>query len=205
MSEELGRVERPLVSEYEGARKLYFVPLVLLPEEPLPDHLEMVNRYWEQVEAQVANLERKLGQVKRVYHELVAVGGEEGAKALEQLNAGSYLVAKSRLDRGAELQPIEDGELLGEYMDWGRCLALGLQSERAFTQVYQAYSEAHRKRNEHMAKQIDETLRSAEAGVLLMREGHQVQFPSSIQVFYVAPPGLDELKRWLRAREAETL
>ncbi len=36
-----------------------------------------------------------------------------------------------------------------------------------------------------------------------MREGHQVQFPTDIEVFYVAPPGLDEIKRWIRAREEE--
>ena len=36
-----------------------------------------------------------------------------------------------------------------------------------------------------------------------MREGHQVQFPVDIQVFYVAPPGLDEIKRWVRERESE--
>jgi len=34
-----------------------------------------------------------------------------------------------------------------------------------------------------------------------MREGHQVNFPPDIQLFYVAPPALDELKRWLRERE----
>jgi hypothetical protein len=33
-----------------------------------------------------------------------------------------------------------------------------------------------------------------------MREGHQVQFPSDIQVFYVAPPSLDEIKRWLKEK-----
>jgi len=36
-----------------------------------------------------------------------------------------------------------------------------------------------------------------------MREGHQLQFPSNIQILYVAPPTLDEIKRWLRARADE--
>ena len=34
-----------------------------------------------------------------------------------------------------------------------------------------------------------------------MRENHQVQIPADIQVFYVAPPALDEIKRWLREHE----
>jgi hypothetical protein len=31
-----------------------------------------------------------------------------------------------------------------------------------------------------------------------------VQFTADIEVFYVSPPGLDEIKRWLRTREVET-
>ena len=204
MSEELGKIERPSVGEFKAGRKLYFVPLIFTPKEPQADLLEKVNRYWDQVEAHVTNLEVKLGSVNKVYHELVPVGGEDGAKAIEELNKGSYQIAKARLEKGAELQPIEDGELLTEFMDWGQCLAIGLQSQEAITRVYEFYSEAQKRRNEYMAKQIDETLKDGETGLVLMREGHQVQFPLDIQVFYVAPPGLDEIKRWLREREAET-
>ena len=32
---------------------------------------------------------------------------------------------------------------------------------------------------------------------------HQVQFPPDIEVFYVAPPALDEIKRWFRTRDEE--
>jgi hypothetical protein len=39
---------------------------------------------------------------------------------------------------------------------------------------------------------------------LIMRENHQIQFPPDIQIFYVAPPALDEINRWLRDREART-
>jgi hypothetical protein len=39
---------------------------------------------------------------------------------------------------------------------------------------------------------------------LVMREGLQIQFPSDIQVFYIAPPALDEIKRWLREKESRS-
>ena len=39
-----------------------------------------------------------------------------------------------------------------------------------------------------------------EIGLLLIREGHQVQFPSDIEVFYIAPPSLDAIKRWVSER-----
>jgi len=203
MSEELGRIERLSVDSYKSGRKLLFVPLVFAPREPQPDLAERINRYWEQVQAQIANLEARLGSVTKIYHELVPVGGEDGTRVIEELNEGSHKVTKAWLEKGAELQPFEDSELLAEFMDWSKCLSAGLQSQAVATRIYEFYVEAHKKRNEHLAKHIDETLKDDEIGVLLMREGHQVQFPSTIQVFYVAPPSLDELKRWLREREAE--
>ncbi len=201
MPEELGRMEKPTVESFGAGRKLFFVPLVFDPLESQPELVEKINNYWDQVDTHVTNLETKLGSVTKIYHELVPVSGEEGAKAIEELNKGSYRVVKARLDRGAELQPLEDAEVLSEFMDWSRCLSIGLQSQAAVTKVIQFYSDAQKRRNEHIAKQIDETLKVGDIGLLLMREGHQVQFPTDIQVFYVAPPALDELKRWLREHE----
>ncbi len=79
---------------------------------------------------------------------------------------------------------------------------VGLQNPKVLTRVYESYTEIGKKRNEYIASKINETLKADEIGILLMRENHQVQFPSDIQVFYVAPPALDELKRWLRERQA---
>jgi len=203
MTEQLGKIEKPTVEEYKAGRKLLFVPLIFTPREPQADFLKLVKSYWSEVEAQVSKLEAMLSEVNKVYHELIPVGGKQGMKAIKELNSGSYQVANARLKKGAKLQPIEDGELLTEFMDWSKCLAVGLQSSGVFVRVYESYAEAQKRRNSHMAKQIDDTLKNDKMGILLMREGHQVQFPSDIQVFYVAPPSLDEIKRWLRAREAE--
>lgn len=204
MSEEVGKIERPSIEEFTAGRKLYFIPLIFTPKRSQADLLERVNRYWDQVEAHVTNLEAKLGNVNKVYHELIPVGGEDGAKAIKELNKGSYRIVTARLKKGSDIQPMEDAEILAEFMDWGRCLAIGLQSQNVIVRAYEFYSEAQRRRNDYIAKQIDETLRDGEIGLVLMMEGHQVQFPSDIQVFYVAPPSLDEVKRWLREREAET-
>jgi len=203
MSEELGKIEKPSAEQFGGGRKLFYVPLLFTPRRPEPDFDEMVNRYWDQVADQIANLEEKLGGVTRVYHELVPVGGEEGAAVIEELNAASYRIIRKWLDSGAELQPIEDAPELAEFMDWSRCLAIGLQSSKAVTKVYEFYSEVRKQRNEHISKRIDETLKECEIGVVLMREGHEVQYPAGVQVFYVAPPALDAIHRWIRAREEE--
>jgi len=203
MAKKLGKIEKPPVEKYSKGRKLLFVPLLFSPPEPEDTFVEKARKYWEEVEAHITNLELKLGSVNKVYHELVPVGGEEGCKVIEELNSESYQIVRARLDKGAEVQPIEDIELLTEFMDWSRCLSVGLQNPKVLTKVYESYSKVRSKRNEEMAKKIDKTLKEENIGILLMREGHQVQFPTDIEVFYVAPPGLDEIKRWLRAREEE--
>jgi hypothetical protein len=202
MSEELGKIEKPSVEEFKKGRKLYFVPLIYGGKESPEDYREKFNRYWNQVEDKIGALELKLGKVTRIYHELVAAGGEEGIKATRELNSKSFAIIKNRLDKGAQLESAEDGELLSELMDWSRCLTTGLKSQKVFTTAYQSYTETSKKRNEHIARRIDETLKADEIGILFMREGHEVQFPEDIQVFYIAPPALDDIRRWLRDREA---
>jgi hypothetical protein len=119
-------------------------------------------------------------------------------KALERLNSGSYNIAKTQCDNGAVFEAIEDKELLGEVTDWQRCLMLGFMSDKVASKVSEYYVEAARKRNEFMARRISETLKDDEAGLLFIREGHSIQFPTDIEVFSIFPPALDEMRRWLR-------
>jgi hypothetical protein len=201
MAEELGKIEKPPVASFKKGRKLYFIPLVYGGKDLPADYLEKLNKYWEQAEKQVAELAVKLGEVNRVYHELVAASGEEGLKTVAELSESSRKIVDLCLGKQARLEPVEDNDILSEFMDWSRCLIIGLQNPRVVSKVYDAYLEAGKKRNESIARRIDDTLKENEVGLLLMRENHQVQFPADIQVFYVAPPALDEIKRWLREQE----
>jgi len=198
MAEELGKIEKPAASDYRKGRKLYFVPLIYGSKESPADYLEKCNKYWKQAEDHISDLELKLGIAARIYHELIPSSGEEGLKALKVLNEKSYQVVQGRVQKGSQLEAVEDGDLLTEFMDWSRCLAIDLQNQKVLTKVYESYAETGKKRNEFIARHIDETLKAEESGILFMREGYQVQFPSEIEVFYVAPPALDEINRWLR-------
>ena len=202
MSEELGKIEKPSAEEFRGERKLFFVPLLYRGEESPSGYVEKLNIYWKQVEEQLNDLEVKLGKISKILHELIPAGGEEGSASIKDLNEKSYNIVKTCTEKGAQLEALEDIDLLTELMDWSKCLAVGLQNEMVLKKVYEFYIEANKKRNEHLASRIDETLKADEVGILLMREGHQVQFPQNMQVFYVAPPSLNEIKRWLRDRES---
>jgi len=202
MASELGKIEKPAASEFAGGRKLFFVPLVFSGRDVPPEYLGKYLKYWDQAESQVGSLELKLGQVHHVYHELLAAGGDEGFKILETLNDRSAQLVRNRLDKGADLVAVEDREGLTEFMDWSRCMATSPQSQAVFREIYTRYVEASQKRNEHILKQIGDSLKENETGMLVMREGHPLQFPADIHVFYVAPPSLDDIKRWLRDQEA---
>lgn len=201
ISQELGRIEKPDAGKFLKLRKLYFVPLLYAGEGADQEYTERVDRYWSQVDSHINELEKKLGPVSRIYHEFVTRGDQEGLKAIKEINSRTHALVSSRMDSGAQLELIEDSEILAEFMDWNRCLFMGLQSQKAFSLVYQNFTEVSRKRNEHIARRIDETLKPDEAAVLLMKEGHQVQFPADIEVFYVAPPALDEVRRFIRDQE----
>ena len=204
MTEELGKIEKPLADDYKEGRRLYFAPLIYCGEENEAEYLKIFNKYWRQIETQITDLETKLGLVKKIYYELVTVDGEDGVKAIKGLHTKCYEVIKRRLDKGARLEAIEKSELLTEFLDWSRCLAVGLQNQEVFTKIFESYTEVKKKRNEYITRQVDKTLEADESGILFMREGHEVQFPPDIQVFYVAPPTLDEIKRWFRDRNNAT-
>jgi hypothetical protein len=204
MAEELGRIEKPEAEHFKEKRKLYLVPLIFQGPDAPPEYVEKFNFYWEQAKEHISRLEVKIGKIKRVYHESVSLGSEEGLKVLEKLNPSSYQIVRDKLESGAEFEIIEDRELVEESVDWERCLFAGLMSEKVARKVSEFYLDASRKRYEHIAKRIDETLKDEEASILFIREGHMVQFPQDIEVFSVVPPMLDEIHRWLRDRSSAT-
>ncbi len=201
MTQELGKIEKPSVENFQKGRKIFFVPIVYLSEGLPEDYIKKFNQYWEQVEKQITELASKLGEVNKIYHELIAVSGKDGVETLKDLNKPGYKIVKDCLDKKARLEALEDADLLTEFMDWSRCLLVGLQNPNVISKIYDSYIEIGKKRNEAMARKIDETLKENEIGMVLMRENHQVQFPADIQVFYVSPPALDDIKRWLREHE----
>ena len=198
MPEQLGKIERPEAERFKQGKKLYLVPLVYSGEEALDEYKEKCSRYWQQVTEQLTNLASKIGMVNRVYHESIFQSGEDGMKTTERLNPSSYQIAKTQCDNGAIFETIEERELFEEVMDWQRCLMLGFISDKVASKVSEFYVEAAKKRNEFMAKKISETLKDDEAGLLFIREGHSVQFPSDMEVFSIFPPALDEIHRWYR-------
>jgi len=197
MAEELGKIEKPSIEEFNKGRKLFFVPLVRKSKSSPNEYKVKVKDYWLQVGKQLAELENKLGSINKVYHEFVSLSGKEGLKTIKELDGGNYQILKSMVEKGSYIEAIEEAATLIEFMDWSRCMA-SVNSKRVFDTMHNYYVEASKKRNEFMANRLNETLKPNDIGVLFMRENHKIQFPHDIDLFYVSPPALDAINRWLR-------
>ena len=190
--------------EAHSGRKLYLVPLVLEMQDGPEGYAEKVAAYWREVADHVSKLEANFGQVCKIYHESLTSGGSEGLEVLKRSNPQAHRMIDRKVKKGAALVAIEEAELLRETYDWGRCLAVAT-STKVLRQVSAAYQEASRKRSQVLAEALDKDLQDDEVALMILAQDHALQFPGDIQVFYISPPALDEIRRWLRdqAEQAE--
>jgi hypothetical protein len=203
MAQELGKIERPSASSYEGTRKLFLIPLVFSPADPAPDYVGMLERYWAGARNQVRRLADRTGRVQHIFHEAITQAGEPGLDLIKQISPrGHALINEFVQQDGAVVEAFEDADTFYESLDWQRCLMSGLMSRKVMDLAMNGYRESTQKRIEEMTKRIDALLQAGESGILLMPEENRLQFPKDIQVFYVAPPALDDIHRWLRDQEA---
>ena len=186
-------------------KNLFCIPLI---GGEVPEDLS--NRYWLEVGGQISRLERSFGKVNSCYHEANYLAGEQGLKNLQRINEKSYQLIKSRAERGARLEALEDKETFLEIADCQLFLTLRLSSKAVLEktsklnqEIYELYEKAIQKRREKIPKQISETLGDGETGILIMREEERmkIQFPSEINVILVRPPALSEIEKWQRERK----
>ena len=200
MTTPLSQMPKPGAGQYAGKRKLFLVPSFMVGPDAPEEMQNLLDVYWSEVRDHIANLERSLGTVAHAYHEMVFAGGDDGAAMLQMLNPKGGGFIQALCSSGAALEATEDRSLVEENTDWQRCISIGIASEKVLKTALDGYQESTRLRWEHIAARIDETLEQGQVGVLFIREDHRVQFPSDVQVFYVAPPSLDSIKRWLDDR-----
>jgi len=200
MAQELGKIERPTAASFEGTRKLFLVPLVYSPPEPAADYVGMLERYWAGARNQLRRLADRTGPVSHVFHEGVTAEGDAGVTLVEQINPRSHALIDEFVKEGARVEALEDAETFAEIIDWQRCLMTGLASRKVLEVAMNGYREAMKRRSELMLQKVEESLKAGESGILLLPEEQSLQFPKDIQVFYIAPPALDEIHRWERTQ-----
>ncbi len=199
----IGKIGKPKVKTYQTEkRKIHLIPLLFSGkgwEKDLPqDYKEKLNRYWEEVEKRIDDLEKKLGKINRIYHEMVGVEGEEGLEIIKEVDLRSYKIVKKFSKKGAKIEAIEDDKLVKESIDLSRCLSLKLESTKIFILLSQLLSEVMARREKYISEQIDKTLQKNEIALLFIRENSDVQLPQDAQVFRIYPPVLDDIHHSLQ-------
>lgn len=200
MSEDIAKIQKPESNQYTDKKKLYVVPLVLGWKDAPTEYDAMLRRYWTEVGVQLAHLESRIGTVDYVFHESVDQNGVEGLEVLTNFSPISKEMALRFVEKGALVEVTEDSELVRECLDWERFMLIGFTSQNVSKLVSEKFIQAVKSRYEFIRRRISEMIKENQAGVLFIREGNLMQFPSDIEVFSVAPPVLDEIHRWLRER-----
>ena len=197
MTNQISQMPKPAVEQFEGHKKLFLVPNHVLPPNAPEEGLELLSKYWSEVRDSITNLERSLGPVSRIYHELIYTGGDDGLRQIEMMNPNGGPFIRAMCQSTAALHPLEEADLVLENTDWQRVLSIGPASQKVLTAALDGYQSTLEARYMAIAERISGDLTDGECAALFIREDHRVQFSSDVQVFYVAPPALDAFKRWL--------
>ena len=191
----LGSTGKAEAQQFDRKRKLFLVPLVSIPPQLEEQISDLADTHWGQIREQLQNLEKSLGTIRHVFHELIHDEGKAGVQLLSQIAPRSAALVKEITDSSGHLEQTEDQDLLFELSDWQRCLSMGLVSQKVSTLASENYQTAMNDRYVHIGSKIDEVLEEDGVAALFISEDHRVQFSSDIQVFYVSPPTQNQLKQ----------
>ncbi|MBT3995629.1 MAG: hypothetical protein HOF01_07500 [Chloroflexi bacterium] len=195
-AEELGNVGKTPAGDIMTARKVYIVTLVQPSPGAPAGFEERYNAYWAAVEQQVSQLEAKAGIVMRIFAEGVIGRGDDAMLMVQQSNPAAHSFVQRRVSAGAVFEELEDTDLFGQVIDWGRCLQSGLINHTVADTIQAHYTEAADKRIAHLEKRLSEGILESEAAVLLTGD-QNIALPDGVERFIVSPPELDELSRWV--------
>ncbi|MCX7991368.1 MAG: hypothetical protein N2999_04970, partial [Proteobacteria bacterium] len=116
---ELGKIERPEAGDYKDKRKIYFVPNIFLIDND--EYKELFDRYWNQVSTQLDRLEIA-GTIEKVFCEILTSGEDKPLEIINSFNTHLKNLVEKKMEKGAQLIPLEEKSIFFPYLDWGKCL-----------------------------------------------------------------------------------
>ncbi len=203
MSQKLGEITKPKVTDYTEKRKLFCLPLIPdIKGMEMPDNLKKsFEQFWNQAKPQIEDLERT-AKISYIFFESITQDSKQGLEQTKNINKQSHKLIKEKIKEGAKLVTIENHETFNEFLDWSICLSMIGRSPKVFNKVLEFYNNAAKQRLEEIAKKIDKTLGNKESALLIMTDENRMQLqsnlPSDIQVFLIHPPAFNDIKKMLR-------
>ena len=194
---EIGKINKAEFVNILTKRKAYLVTILPDVQSAPREYSEKIERYWKAVDDQISQLESKAGTVKRVLVEGVIGRGADAELMLKQSTPSALRIIQSRTSSGAVLESYEDQELFEQMVDFGRCLQIGLISKSVSDMIVTKYQEVAEQRLNYQKKIVDEVVLENEA-LLLLGSNTQNTLPSDFEKFFISPPELDEISRWIK-------
>jgi len=199
----LGQIQKPKISDFDNSPKLYCIPLIpTLNQNDLPEELKNnIQQFWSQGASKIQELE-KLGKITHIFVETLTQTDDSALPTIKQLSEQLHNIIKDKLDKGAKLVPVENQETLDELLEWSVCLSVIRKSQKVFNKVYQFVQETKNQRNQQIAKNIQNTLKDNNCGLLVMTDENRLEIQpilsSSIQIFLIHPPTFNDVMHGFR-------
>ena len=193
---EIGKINKAEFGNIMTKRKAYLVTILPDVQSAPKEYAEKIGRYWQAVDDQISQLESKAGTVKKILVEGVIGRGADAELMLKQSTPSALRIIRSRTSSGAILESYEDQELFEQMIDFGRCLQIGLISKSVSDMIVTKYQEIAEQRLNYQKKIVDEVVLDNEA-LLLLGSNTQNTLPSDFEKFFISPPELDEISRWI--------
>ena len=150
-----------------------------LGKEAWEENLKKIEKFWDKVEAAIDKLDLDYSKV-RVFQDGMPVGGDLALKIVnETAEKGSrnYQIVKKMIEKGAKIEETESKELLLKEYDYVKEFTSADKEKKlaALKEYEKAKDELIRKRDEFIAKRIDETLKEGETGFLFIGAHHKIK------------------------------
>ncbi len=191
--EKLWRINDPTMNNFRCRRKLYCIRNLFMPQNATESFRGHFNKYWDEVNQQLAAIEAN-GKIMKIFCENIYMTGEEALDMLSKVNRRVVQIVRRKMDEGGTVLPLENKELLSNFLDWNNCL-LVVRTNDAVERIQELFVDALRKRFHHFRSVVENNLGEGEVGLLIImdEERDKIQFPRDIEFSLVTPPSYDDL------------
>ena len=201
MSDEIGKIQKPDSKNIIGKRKAFICVLLQAPPEASKELHDLIQKYWDAVDTNITNLEKKAGVVKRVFVEGIPGKGEDVSVSLKEASLGAWNILQERINSGAEFEEFENLDILQKVIDWSKCLNVGISNRSVAEKISEELKKESESRLDFINSSIDNNLKEGES-CIIFTGNQEINLPEGVEKFIISPPELDTVAQWVKNAQA---
>ena len=201
MSDEIGKIQKPDSKNIIGKRKAFICVLLQAPPEASKELHDLIQKYWDAVDTNITNLEKKAGVVKRVFVEGIPGKGEDVSVSLKEASLGAWNILQERINSGAEFEEFENLDILQKVIDWSKCLNVGLSNRSVAEKISEELKKESESRIDFINSSLDNNLKEGES-CIIFTGNQEINLPEGVEKCIIYPPELDTVAQWVKNAQA---